>query len=369
MDGFLALELGVLLKDFDFELPKAAITLNQASPRDAARLLIAGERPAGALREAQVRDLSSFVRPGDVMVFNNTKVLRAVLSGWRPPRSSDGPAVEIAFTLLERLAHGAWQALARPARRLMAGDVVVLAGSEGKFALRVTDKGADGEVTVEPASREESIETLMAMYGTMPLPPYIARDVRQSDFTDYQTVYASVEGAVAAPTAGLHFTPALLDRLAAKGVQAAFATLHVGAGTFLPVKTEVVEEHQIHSEHCEISAEAAGTINECRAKGGRIIAVGTTSLRLLETAAREDGTIAPYRGETRLFILPGYRFRTADLLLTNFHLPKSTLFMLVCAFSGTALMKKAYAHAIASGFRFYSYGDACLLHRAQGDAA
>ena len=189
------------------------------------------------------------------------------------------------------------------------------------------------------------------------------------DFADYQTVYASVEGAVAAPTAGLHFTPELLERLSAKGVRAAFVTLHVGAGTFLPVKTEKVEDHQMHAERCEISAEAASIINECRKNGGRVIAVGTTSLRLLETAAQDDGSVAPYRGDTRLFIKPGYRFRAADLLLTNFHLPKSTLFMLVCAFSGTALMKNAYAHAVAAGFRFYSYGDACLLHRAESEMA
>jgi len=359
----------VLLKDFDFELPKTAIALRPAAPRDSARLLAVAPGEVEPLSEAQVRELPGYLRPGDVMVFNDTKVLPAVLAGRRPPRSDDAPAVEISLTLLERLHDGAWHALARPARRLRIGDLIVLGDDEEQPALTVTDKMAEGEVTVAAAAAGQSVEALMAKYGVMPLPPYIARGTDDRDFADYQTVYANVEGAVAAPTAGLHFTPELLERLAAKGVRAAFVTLHVGAGTFLPVKTEKVEDHQMHAERYEISAEAAGIINECRKNGGRVIAVGTTSLRVLETVARDDGFIVPCHGETRLFIKPGFRFRVTDLMLTNFHLPKSTLFMLVCAFAGTAVMKRAYAHAVAAGFRFYSYGDACLVRRAEGEAA
>lgn len=359
----------MLLKDFEFELPKTAIALRPASPRDTARLLVACSRTANSLAEARVRDLPAYLRPGDVMVFNNTKVLPAVLVGYRPARGVDLPAVEISLTLLDRHADGSWSALARPARRLRPGDPIILAGNGEEPELRVLAKDAGGEVTVAPASPSQSVEALMAKYGTMPLPPYIARDADRQDFTDYQTVYASVEGAVAAPTAGLHFTPELLEQLSAKGVQSAFVTLHVGPGTFLPVKTEKVEDHRMHAERCEIQAETADVINECRKNGGRIVAVGTTSLRLLETAAADNGTVAPYCGETRLFIKPGFHFRAVDLLFTNFHLPKSTLFMLVCAFAGTDLMKQAYAHAVAAGFRFYSYGDACLLHRAEGEIA
>ncbi len=357
----------MLLKDFDFELPKTAIALRPAAPRDAARLLGVDPRGGNPFLEARVRDLPAYLRPGDVMVFNNTKVLPAVLSGVRPPRSDDAPAVEVSLTLLERQADGAWQAFARPARRLRVGDAVILGAGEEQAALRITGKEPDGAVTVVAAGAGQSVEALMARFGAMPLPPYIAREADDRDFTDYQTVYASREGAVAAPTAGLHFTPELLERLTARGVRSAFVTLHVGAGTFLPVKTENVASHHMHAEHCDIGAETAGLINECRERGGRVVAVGTTSLRLLETAAREDGFIGPYRGETRIFIKPGHRFRITDLLLTNFHLPKSTLFMLVCAFAGTALMKNAYALAVAGGFRFYSYGDACLLHRAESE--
>ena len=359
----------MLLKDFDFELPKTAIALRPATPRDAARLLAVKPGEVNSLSEAQVRDLPAHLKPGDVMVFNNTKVLPAVLAGRRPSRSDESPAVEVSLTLIERLQDGAWNALARPARRLRAGDLIVLGDDEEQPSLRVTGKEADGVVRVAAAAAGQSVEALMEKYGSMPLPPYIAREADDRDFGDYQTVYASMEGAVAAPTAGLHFTPELLERLSAKGVRAAFVTLHVGAGTFLPVKTEKVDDHRMHAERCEVSAEAAGIINECRKNGGRVVAVGTTSLRLLETAAQDDGSIAPYRGDTSLFIKPGYRFRATDFLLTNFHLPKSTLFMLVCAFAGTAVMRRAYAHAVVAGFRFYSYGDACLLQRAEGETA
>jgi S-adenosylmethionine:tRNA ribosyltransferase-isomerase len=358
----------VLLKDFDYELPRSAIALRPAAPRDTARLLTVAPQDGGLLTEARVRDLPAFLRRGDVMVFNNTKVLPAELSAIRPSRELNAPAVPVSLTLLEPLHGGAWRALARPARRLREGDILVLSDAGKETALTVKAKGPEGEVTVI-AGGGLTIEAAMAKHGAMPLPPYVAR-ARPSDdqdFSDYQTVYAQKAGAVAAPTAGLHFTPELMQRLEEAGIATVFVTLHTGPGTFLPVKEEKIENHHIHSERCEVSARAAEAIDKARQKGGRIIAVGTTSLRLLETAARDDGTIAPYRGSTSLFIKPGHCFRSAELLLTNFHLPKSTLFMLVCAFSGTALMKRAYAHAIAAGFRFYSYGDACLLYRAEGE--
>jgi S-adenosylmethionine:tRNA ribosyltransferase-isomerase len=301
------------------------------------------------------------------MVFNNTKVLPAELPAVRPSRDATAPAVPVSLTLLEPLQGGAWRGLARPARRLREGDILLPHHDSKEAALIVKGKGPEGEVTVM-AGGKLTIEAIMEKHGAMPLPPYVAR-VRPSDgqdFSDYQTIYAQKSGAVAAPTAGLHFTSDLMQRLEAAGITTVFVTLHTGAGTFLPVKEEKIENHHMHAERCEISAGAAETINAAREQGGRLIAVGTTSLRLLETAAREDGTIAPYCGSTSLFITPGHRFRSAELLLTNFHLPKSTLFMLVCAFSGTALMKRAYAHAIAAGFRFYSYGDASLLYRAEG---
>ncbi len=356
----------MLLSDFDFELPKSAIALRPASPRDAARLLIVEPGALPPLSEASVRDLPPYLRPGDVMVFNDTKVLPAVLEGIRPPRLDDAPAVEVSLTLIEPLPDGTWKALARPARRLKQGDLVVIERSGVRSVLMIAGKGNEGEVIVAGESGA-TVETIVERYGAMPLPPYIARSrpADDRDFSDYQTVYAKEKGAVAAPTAGLHFTPELLHRIEAHGVRTVFVTLHVGAGTFLPVKADSVDRHHIHAERCEVTADAAGVINGARSKGGRLVAVGTTSLRLLETAARDDGSIAPYCGDTRLFIKPGHRFRSADLLVTNFHLPKSTLFMLVCAFSGTALMKQAYAHALRAGFRFYSYGDACLLHRAE----
>jgi len=360
----------VLLKDFDYELPRSAIALRPAAPRDTARLLIVAPHDGAPFTEARVRDLPAFLSRGHVMVLNNTQVLPAELAAIPPPRPRGGnaPAVPISLTLLEPLSGGAWRGLARPARRLREGDILVLGDDGEETVLTVRGRGPAGEVTVI-AGGSFTVEAIMENYGAMPLPPYVAR-VRPpdcQDFSDYQTIYAQKAGAVAAPTAGLHFTRELMQRLETAGITTVFVTLHTGAGTFLPVKEEKIENHHIHAERCEISASAAEAINQARQKGGRLIAVGTTSLRLLETAAREDGTIVPYCGSTSLFIKPGHRFRSAELLLTNFHLPKSTLFMLVCAFSGTALMKNAYAHAIAAGFRFYSYGDACLLHRAEGE--
>jgi S-adenosylmethionine:tRNA ribosyltransferase-isomerase len=318
------------------------------------------------LAEASVRDLPSILRPGDVAVFNDTKVLTAELCGRRPSRGAGAPEVEVGLTLIERLADGAWKAFARPARRLRPGDAIVFERNGASSVLAVAAKSESGEIVVA-AETGESVEAVMERHGAMPLPPYIARarPADDRDRIDYQTVYARAKGAVAAPTAGLHFTPELLERLSARGIRSAFVTLHVGAGTFLPVKTEKVDDHPLHAEQYEVSPKAADIVNRCRAEGGRIVAIGTTSLRVLETASQDDGVLKPSQGLTRIFIRPGHRFRSADLLLTNFHLPKSTLFMLVCAFSGTALMKRAYSHAIASGFRFYSYGDACLLGRAE----
>ncbi len=314
-----------------------------------------------------MQDLPSLLRPGDVMVFNDTKVLAAELRGYRPARETGAPDVELLMTLIEKLPDGAWKAFARPARRLRAGDTIVFSQNGERARLAVATKDEEGAIVVR-ACCGDTVEAIMESHGNMPIPPYIAgaRPSDDRDRSDYQTVYAKTEGAVAAPTAGLHFTPELLERLATNGVRSAFVTLHVGAGTFLPVKTENVADHMLHAEWYRISADAAHSINACRSEGGRIIAVGTTSLRVLETAAREDGLIEGSQGFTKIFIKPGYHFRSVDLLMTNFHLPKSTLFMLVCAFSGTALMKRAYAHAVADGFRFYSYGDACLLSHADG---
>jgi S-adenosylmethionine:tRNA ribosyltransferase-isomerase len=313
--------------------------------------------------------LVSFLRPGDVMVFNDTKVLTAELSGFRPGRNAAAPAVAVFLTLVERRADGRWKAFARPARRLRPGDTIMLGEGAEASLLLVVAKGEEGAIIVA-GCEDATVEAIMERHGAMPLPPYIARarPADERDRTDYQTVYAKMEGAVAAPTAGLHFTPELLDRLAVRGVRSAFVTLHVGAGTFLPVKTDKISDHTLHAEWYRIADDAAYTINRCHAEGGRLIAVGTTSLRVLETAAREDGLIEAGQGFTKIFIKPGHRFRSADFLMTNFHLPKSTLFMLVCAFSGTALMKRAYAHAVSAGFRFYSYGDACLLRRSEGPA-
>jgi S-adenosylmethionine:tRNA ribosyltransferase-isomerase len=354
----------VLLRDFDFELPKSSIALRPASPRDSARLLCVDPKALNPFAEATVKALPSILRAGDVAVFNDTKVLTAEIRGRRPPREPGAPAIEVGLTLIERLADGTWKAFARPARRLRTGDTIVCGSDSARSILSIAAKSEEGDIVVAAGSGE-TVETIMERHGAMPLPPYIARAADIRDRADYQTVYAKAEGAVAAPTAGLHFTPDLLDRLSTSGVHSAFVTLHVGAGTFLPVKTEKIDDHPLHAERYEISEETASLVNRCRAEGGRIVAIGTTSLRVLETAAGADGSMKASRGATDIFIRPGHRFRSADLLLTNFHLPKSTLFMLVCAFSGTAIMKSAYAHAVEAGFRFYSYGDACLLSRAE----
>jgi S-adenosylmethionine:tRNA ribosyltransferase-isomerase len=334
---------------FDFELPPERIALRPAAPRDSARLLlVAGE----TLADHIVRDLPSLLRPGDTLVFNDTKVIPAQLEGRR------GEA-RIGATLHKREGPRDWRAFVRNARRLREGDRIDF--GEGVSAL-AGGRGEDGSLLLS-FEGDEPVELLLERAGRMPLPPYIAgkRAADAKDASDYQTMFAREAGAVAAPTAALHFTPELMNALKAAGVEHETLTLHVGAGTFLPVKADDTDEHKMHAEWGRIDAATADRLNARRAGGGRLIAVGTTSLRLLESAAGEDGRIRPFEGDTSIFIIPGYRFRAVDGLLTNFHLPRSTLFMLVSALMGTETMHAAYAHAIASGYRFYSYGDASLL--------
>jgi S-adenosylmethionine:tRNA ribosyltransferase-isomerase len=352
---------------FDFELPADSIALRPASPRDSARMLVVP--PDAVLRDHSVADLPLLLEPGDQLVVNDTKVISAQLKGRRIGRDTE-PKIEA--TLIKRLDGSRWQALVRPAKKLSPGDVVRF-GNEGKVCLlghldaQVEHKGEDGDIILSFSFHGPALDSAIADLGSPPLPPYIAsrRAPDERDTADYQTMFATSDGAVAAPTAGLHFTDRLEAALRQRGVGIHRITLHVGAGTFLPVKVEDTSGHKMHSEWGAISRDTADALNTARAKGGRIVAVGTTSLRLLESAAAEDGTIAPFSGETAIFITPGYRFRAVDILLTNFHLPRSTLFMLVSAFSGLETMKRAYAHAIQSGYRFYSYGDACLLFRAK----
>jgi S-adenosylmethionine:tRNA ribosyltransferase-isomerase len=353
---------------FDFELPPGRIALRPASPRDSAKMLVV--QPDGVLRDGHVAELPDWLEPGDQLVVNDTRVISGKLTGRRIGR---GPEPKIEATLIKRLDGSRWQALVKPAKKLSGGDVVRF-GNEGRVCLlghldaQVEHKGEDGEITLSFSFHGPALDSAIADLGSPPLPPYIAgkRAPDERDAGDYQTMFAVNEGAVAAPTAGLHFTPALEAALRERGVELHRLTLHVGAGTFLPVKANDTGAHRMHSEWGSLSAETARALNAARRNGGRIVAVGTTSLRLLESATAEDGIIEPFTGETAIFITPGYRFRAVDILLTNFHLPRSTLFMLVAAFSGLDTMKHAYAHAIESGYRFYSYGDACLLFRAPG---
>jgi S-adenosylmethionine:tRNA ribosyltransferase-isomerase len=353
---------------FDFELPADRIALRPAMPRDAAKLLVVTPGAAPDWQDRHVHDLPDLLRSGDSLVVNDTKVIPARLLGRRIGR---GEEVKIEATLHKRLDGSRWLAFVKPGKRLADGDVLRF-GDEGKVCFlgqldaTVEAKGEGGEVTLSFAFHGPILDQAIDERGDMPLPPYIAwkRAADAQDRTDYQTLFARDEGSVAAPTAGLHFTEDLLARLVQRGVHLHRVTLHVGAGTFLPVKADDTAGHKMHAEWGEVSAETASALNVVRAAGGRIVAVGTTALRLLESAADEDGKIHPFAGDTAIFITPGYRFRAADLLMTNFHLPRSTLFMLVSAFSGLDTMKRAYAHALASGYRFYSYGDACLLHPA-----
>jgi len=352
---------------FDFPLPPERIALRPARPRDAARLLVV--RPDGAFEDRVVRDLPDLLRPGDQLVVNDTRVIPASLHGRRIGR---GPETRIEANLVKRLDGSRWSAFVKPAKRLSEGDVVRF-GDEGKVCFlgqldaTVEAKGEGGEVTLAFAFHGAVLDQAIAERGDVPLPPYIAsrRPADDEDRADYQTLFAHAEGSVAAPTAGLHFTDDLVARLKERGIGLHRVTLHVGAGTFLPVKTGDTADHKMHAEYGVVTGETAAELNAARAAGGRIVAVGSTSLRLLESAADENGTIRPFAGETAIFITPGYRFRAVDVVLTNFHLPRSTLFMLVAAFSGLDTMQATYAHAIAAGYRFYSYGDACLLFREQ----
>ncbi|HWI27673.1 MAG TPA: tRNA preQ1(34) S-adenosylmethionine ribosyltransferase-isomerase QueA [Stellaceae bacterium] len=335
---------------FDFELPRELIASHPAEPRDAARLLLVDE----ALEDRRVLDLPALLRRGDLLVVNDTRVIPARLLGRRG-------ASRIEVTLHRDLGGGRWRAFAKGAKRLKPGDRLIF--GEG-FAAEVADKHEEGDISLAFAVEGDRFREALARFGSAPLPPYIKRaqggDPR--DRSDYQTIFAEKDGAVAAPTAGLHFTERLLAALDQAGIERLAVTLHVGAGTFLPVKAEDTRDHRMHSEWGFLDAAAAERIAAARSRGGRIVAVGTTSLRLLESAADADGRVPPFAGETSLFITPGYRFRAVDLLLTNFHLPRSTLFMLVAAFAGLERMKRAYAHATAAGYRFFSYGDATLLY-------
>jgi len=353
---------------FDFHLPESLIATAPAEPRDSARLLVVSE----AIRDSVVSSLPEFLKPGDVMVFNNTKVIPARLFA----RRGDA-AIELLLhkrypANCETIAQdprpvqplrgsqddkALWQCFAKPAKKLKAGDKLIIADD---FTAQVLEKRPDGQVVI---AFEEPWREKLERYGHVPLPPYIQRDDNTEDQHNYQTVYAKHEGSVAAPTAGLHFTDRLLAAIDAAGVKRVEVTLHVGGGTFLPVKAEDTGDHVMHSEWAQVSREAADAINAAKKAGGRVIAVGTTSMRTLESATDENGVLHPFEDETNIFITPGYRFRLVDLLMTNFHLPKSTLFMLVSAFSGRERMLAAYHHAIHQNYRFYSYGDACLLYR------
>lgn len=338
---------------FDFDLPPERIALRPVRPRDAARMLVVRGSDA-PFEDCSVADLPALLAPGDVLVFNDTRVIPAQLEG----RRADGEA-KIGATLHKRLDLRRWQAFIRNAKRVKLGDALVFGGGVTALAEARHD---DGSLTLF-FEGDEPVEVLLDRAGTMPLPPYIAqkRGVDAQDLEDYQTMFAAQDGAVAAPTASLHFTPRLVEAIDAAGIGRAMLTLHVGAGTFLPVKADDTQDHQMHAEFGRISQTTADQLNAARAAGGRIIAVGTTSLRLLESAARPDGTIAPFAGDTDIFITPGYTFRAVDGLMTNFHLPKSTLMMLVSALMGRDRMMAAYAHAIAHDYRFYSYGDSSLL--------
>jgi S-adenosylmethionine:tRNA ribosyltransferase-isomerase len=353
---------------FDFELPQDRIALRPVTPRDAARLLVVRSGAEPELDDRCVRDLPDLLRAGDVIVVNDTKVVPARLKGRRIGRGEVEPAIEA--TLHRRLDGSRWRAFVKPAKRLAPGDIVRF-GEEGKVCFlgqldaTVEDKRDGGEVTLAFAFHGPVLDQAIEERGEMPLPPYIAarRPPDARDHADYQTMFALDEGSVAAPTAGLHFTTDLADKLAQRGIAIHKVTLHVGAGTFLPVKADDTSEHRMHPEAGTVSADIADAINAARRAGGRVVAVGSTSLRLVESATDDSGVVRPFSGETSLFITPGYRFRAVDVMMTNFHLPRSTLFMLVSAFCGLDRMQRAYAHAIAAGYRFYSYGDACLMFR------
>ncbi len=345
---------------FDYDLPEERIALRPATSRDDAQLLVV--REDGSREHRSVRDLPELLRAGDALVVNDTKVIPARFHAHRLARDETGAGANIEITLHKRLTLDRFQAFARPAKRLKPEDRLMLAND---LEATVMARGEGGEVELRFEIAGAALDTAIASKGAMPLPPYIAsrRAPDERDSKDYQTIFAAHAGSVAAPTAGLHFTDELFARLAAKGIARQNVTLNVGAGTFLPVTADDTSGHIMHAEWATLSRETADALNQTRALGGRIVAAGTTSLRTLETAADAQGNLHAFSSETSLFITPGYRFKTVDVLLTNFHLPRSTLFMLVCAFSGIEVMKAAYREAIAQGYRFYSYGDACLLFR------
>lgn len=337
---------------FDFELPNELIAIRPAPSRDGARLLVVNGKSLG---DQKVTDLPDFINPGDLMIFNDTRVIPARLKGKRRDAKME-------LTLHMNMTGGVWKAFAKPAKKLKMDDVINFDGGLDALCIH---KGDAGEVTIQFNKSDDELSDALKTAGVMPLPPYIAsqRPVDARDEEDYQTIYSKNDGAVAAPTAGLHFTEKLQDALKKKGVDSAYVTLHVGAGTFLPVKVDDTDDHKMHEEYGELSAEVADLINETHKRGNKVIAVGTTSLRLLESATDENGITREFAKATDIFITPGYKFRCVDKLMTNFHLPKSTLFMLVSAFAGFENMKAAYKHAIESGYRFYSYGDSSILSR------
>lgn len=367
---------------FDFELPPERIATRPVTPRDAARLLVVGaDEDSTRINDSTIRALPDWLREGDVMVFNNTRVIPARLFGMRGEakvevtlhkRVSCPQGQQVEPALSERSdAHASdgasrsgakecWQAFAKPGKKLKLGDTFRVAED---FSATVAEKLETGEVVLQFDCGGAELLDKLHRYGSMPLPPYMRREADDTDEEQYQTVFAKEAGAVAAPTAGLHFTPELLAAIDARGVQRVEVTLHVGAGTFLPVKVDDTKDHQMHSEDIVITQAQADAINAAKAAGGRIVAVGTTAMRVLESVTDDSGAVQPYVGETSIFITPGYRFKAVDVLMTNFHLPRSTLFMLVSAFSGLDEMQAAYQHAIAQEYRFYSYGDGCLLHR------
>jgi S-adenosylmethionine:tRNA ribosyltransferase-isomerase len=345
----------MLVSNFSFDLPQELIAQSPASPRDTARLLSIGE----SLKDLKVKNIPDLIRPGDVLVINNTRVIPARLNG----KKDSGTKIQI--TLLKPNVSNTWEALARPARKLNPGDRISFTSD---FYCDVVAKNSSGQITLSFALTESELITSLDNYGIMPLPPYIKRkkNGELKDYKNYQTIFAKKPGAIAAPTAGLHFTPSLIKKIKQAGAKIVPVTLHVGAGTFLSIKVDYTRDHKMHAEWGEISASSATIINSAKKNAGRVIAIGTTALRLLEAAATVNNKIAPFSGETKIFITPGYQFKIVDALLTNFHLPCSTLFMLVSAFSGLDTMKSAYSHAISARYRFYSYGDACWLEGING---
>ena len=348
------------INNFDFNLPAELIATRPVHPRDSAKLLVVNPDHQVKFLDSQVSMLPSFLRSGDTLILNNTKVIPAVLNGFR---TRNEKTVEVSFTLHKRINPSTWITLAKPAKRLKINDSIEFKDSSNQLSA-IVKGNIDGEVKLQFNVSGGKLDKIINDIGHIPLPPYIAKTRADdaNDRSDYQTIYAKYDGAVAAPTAGLHFTDKLMQNIKQAGVKLCYLTLHVGAGTFLPVKTEDTNDHQMHAEWGNISNEAANTVNETRVNGGRLIAVGTTSLRLLESATDHNHVTSEFSGDTSIFITPGYKFKSVDMLLTNFHLPRSTLFMLVSAFCGLETMKEAYQYAINNRYRFYSYGDCCLLY-------